>query len=487
YDGTAAEFLAITHHPALRAIAPRFSLFDAYADVAFPGGIQLERFTQAWSFFNACLDAGRLDRAFGAMARIQARALSDALGPVGDAVLGWTSAPRLDPMYQRLVRLLAHGVRPVTEEELGLAQREHRDNFDVHRGAQRVAFRDDEDPESPLDDGCIDVFSPHHQVDSLRRSGVAVLHYSGWNDGAYQRSAIHRYLNVGGPLLLGPWDHGGTQNTSPYATTRPTQFDHDGELLRFFDHHLRGRPYDVSPVRFYVAGEERWRRADRWPVPTEDRTFGLQPGGQLLELNSKANTSPGTDSFDRYYVDPGVGSGPRSRWDSLLGVLPPVGSGRRRERDQRLLVYRSEPLTAPLTAVGEVTLELRLAINTDDSWVFVYLEDEPPQGPIQCVTEGPRRAQCARSDEAPEAGTYRTVVPQPSYRRADAIPFRAEEPTWIRITLLPTAWRFAPGNRIRIALSGADDDHFAAPPHASIRWDVFHDSQLIVPALLEDG
>lgn len=38
YEGTTAEFLATVGHPAVRAMAPRFSLFNVYTDVAFPAG-----------------------------------------------------------------------------------------------------------------------------------------------------------------------------------------------------------------------------------------------------------------------------------------------------------------------------------------------------------------------------------------------------------------------------------------------------------------
>jgi predicted acyl esterase len=42
------------------------------------------------------------------------------------------------------------------------------------------------------------------------------------------------------------------------------------------------------------------------------------------------------------------------------------------------------------------------------------------------------------------------------------VPGRAEE---IVITLLPTAWRFAKGSRIRLAIAGADSDHYGQVPH----------------------
>jgi hypothetical protein len=76
YDGTTADFLLVNAHPAVKAIAPRFSLFDVYADVAFPGGIQLAWFTEQWGRFNRELDDNRLDLAFARMLRIQLEALA---------------------------------------------------------------------------------------------------------------------------------------------------------------------------------------------------------------------------------------------------------------------------------------------------------------------------------------------------------------------------------------------------------------------------
>ena len=57
---TSAEFLLLNNHPAVRAIVPRFSLYDVFTDVAFPGGIHLAWFTEAWGSFNRALDADEI-------------------------------------------------------------------------------------------------------------------------------------------------------------------------------------------------------------------------------------------------------------------------------------------------------------------------------------------------------------------------------------------------------------------------------------------
>jgi predicted acyl esterase len=39
------------------------------------------------------------------------------------------------------------------------------------------------------------------------------------------------------------------------------------------------------------------------------------------------------------------------------------------------------------------------------------------------------------------------------------------EPQKLRFALLPVAWRFAQGSRIRLSIAGADADHFVQTPH----------------------
>ncbi len=60
YMGTTAEFLVVNQHPAVVAVAPRFSLFDGYADIAFPGGAPLAWFTENWGNYNRMLDGNEL-------------------------------------------------------------------------------------------------------------------------------------------------------------------------------------------------------------------------------------------------------------------------------------------------------------------------------------------------------------------------------------------------------------------------------------------
>ncbi len=153
------------------------------------------------------------------------------------------------------------------------------------------------------------------------------------------------------------------------------------------------------------------------------------------------------DGDDTLRVDASTGTGERSRWRSLLSLVPGDYPDRAR-RDRELLCYDSAPLDRDV----EVTGHPRVAIfarwhGTDDGQLFAYLEDVAPDGRVAYVTEGQLRA-------LQRAGTF---------RRADAAPLADGELAEIAFELLPISWLFRRGHRIRLALAGGDADHFTRP------------------------
>lgn len=56
YDGTLAVALLRNRHPAVKAIAPRFSGWDVYTDIFLPGGINASGLLRQWSELTAALD-----------------------------------------------------------------------------------------------------------------------------------------------------------------------------------------------------------------------------------------------------------------------------------------------------------------------------------------------------------------------------------------------------------------------------------------------
>ncbi|MBT9556472.1 MAG: CocE/NonD family hydrolase [Myxococcales bacterium] len=470
YAGTSAEMLASLGHPALRAIAPRFSCFDVYADVAFPGGLHLESFTRDWATLNRLLDSGDIGGAVAHNLGLSGRGCRD-LG----ARYAWLKAadhPAARRTVRALVRLVAHGAAHVHGDHRRDAARaaiaEHAGNDDIHEGALRVTCRDDGGLSPSVPDAAVDSFSPHRRAEALRDTGVAVLSYSGWLDGGYAAAAAKRWARVGGQLVLGPWNHGGQEDTSPFTPLGPARDDHAGTLLDFFDHHVRGRPRENdAPVRYFTLGEERWKSASEWPPRGHvSRSLYLGPADRLTE------TLPVSSGVTSYRVDPDVGTGHRSRWNSLLGLKAPIGYAGAADLCRRATCFTSEPLPGPLEVTGSPNVALALASSHSDGSVFVYLADIAPDGRVTIVTEGMLRLLHRRGR---------------SYVRADAralVPGDAER---IEVELLPVSYRFGAGHRIRLALTGADTDHFRAvtdaPPTIEWLWGADWASRLVLPVI----
>jgi hypothetical protein len=108
-------------------------------------------------------------------------------------------------------------------------------------------------------------------------------------------------------------------------------------------------------------------------------------------------------------------------------------------------------------------LTLSLAVSELDAALHVYLSEEEPDGRVRYVTEGVLRLLHRKLSDPPV--NYRASWPYRTYDRADAaplVPGRVEEAV---IALLPTAWVFGKGSRIRLAIGGADCDHYGQVPH----------------------
>ena len=106
--------------------------------------------------------------------------------------------------------------------------------------------------------------------------------------------------------------------------------------------------------------------------------------------------------------------------------------------------------------IGSVFREMRTRRTID-------LSEVEADGTSRYVTEGVLRA--IHRAEAPAPRNYRTTWPWRSYARKDARPMPAGEPQLLRFALLPTAWRFAAGSRLRLSIAGGDADHFVQTPH----------------------
>jgi putative CocE/NonD family hydrolase len=481
YEGTTAEFLGTLRHPAVRAVAPRFSLFDVFTDVAFPGGLHNAYFTDAWERANGALDRNEPGEMVGLIYALRARGTASPRvveeGTLASRLASIVERPRTQRTMRALFDWALAGVAPVDDADgervLAEALRSHADNYNVHTGAVHMTYRDDSPPNAPLPGKTSDAFSPHTYVDALR--DVAVLSYGGWFDGGYGGAAVkrHRALSAHGrsSLLLGPWVHGGALDMDPDEPrrARDAAFDHATELLRFFDTHLAPSrtAEEQARVRYYMMGEGRWRTASAWPPP------GTRSLALFLAADRKLGRAEGSGD-DVFETDPRAGSGVRTRWRTLLcPFLHADGRG----RHGRTIAYESDPFDAEIEIAGQPVLALCLASSAPDAAIFAYLEDVAPSGDARLLTEG-----CLRTLHATRLEGDRVVA---TFARKDALVLGSDEQHTHFVELLPVAMRLGRAHRLRLSLAGADVDHFTTPTgDTKVRWRIDRAaSRLVVPVL----
>lgn len=453
YLGAASDFLASTGHPAVKAIAPLFAVWDTYADNYYPGGILLKELAKVYDGLMVGLDHDRRD------------------------VLR-TYSYYADPNLE--------GPHPVDEDEDGslcrAAVREHIANFRMPDFIAEFKFRDDT---LPYDESFTSAkFGPYNYASGVRED-VAVYAVSGWTDGAgYANGAISRFLTLPNPkkyLLLGPWDHGARVNTSPWREGIAPQFTVLAEILRFFDEHLAGMPTGLkneSPVHFFTYHEEAWRESKSWPPIQEAKRFYVAATHEL----SGASAASGADT---YQVDFGLGTGNETRYERIAGIDSTRYYTDWQGRADGMLSYTTAPIDKPLEMSGHALASLWISSSEPDAALFVYLTEIEADGTARYVTEGLLRA--LHRKESPCPPNYRTSWPYRTFTRADAEPMSLGRPQLLRIPLLPVSWAFRTGSRLRFSIAGADADHCGQVPHGrppklTVHWGGETASYIELPA-----
>ncbi|MFC3127259.1 CocE/NonD family hydrolase [Pseudoroseomonas globiformis] len=430
YPGAASDFLASTGHPAVKAIAPLFAVWDTYADNYYPGGILLKQLAKSYDDLMVAMDHDRRD---------------------------------LLRNYVYYANPDLRGPHPVDEDASGSllaeALHEHLGNFRQPDFMGEFRFREDPLPYDPSFSSAS--FSPYSVSEGIGEE-VAVLAVSGWMDGAgYANGAIARFLTLRENkvhLLLGPWDHGARCNVSPWRRQQVSDFALLGEVLRFFDHYLLKRDTGLAveqPVHYFSLHEEVWRAAPSWPPVDTVRRLHLGAGA----LEDEA----GAAGKDVLRADFAWGSGDGTRYERIAGINSTVYYADWQEREAKLTGWSSAPLDQQMELTGHGLADLWLSADTPDAAIFAYVSEVEADGTVRYVTEGLLRA--LHRKECPVPPWYRTTWPFRSFRREDAAPLVPGRAERIRIPLLPVSWVFSAGSRIRLSIAGMDADHCVQVPH----------------------
>jgi uncharacterized protein len=433
--GQAQLVAASTAPPHLRAIFPQLAPLDGYESI-YPGGVLRSVFVSTLGPLLQLLD------------------LSSSPAPV-DA----------DPKGE----LLAQAIQ------------ERKQNAYPTNTLRDLPFRDDPPGPSgprPWIDG-----SPYLLIDAVRRSGIPVALLTGWHD-FLSRDTILWYANIDNPrrLIIGPWYHD-DEETAEIAD----------EHMRWFDYWLKGIENgirDEAPIRYYTIGApsgEEWRGAWRWPIadtlaadlyfwPGRSGTVRSANDGTLVGL--KPPTASGQDTVT---VDYSATSGQRTRWSLIPGGsrTPDLSAN-----DRKGLTYTTAPFTSDVEITGHPVAHLWVGSTADDGDFFVYLEDVDPSGSSRPISDGVLRASHRKLAEPP----YDTLgLPYHRSFRADIEPL-APGPNELILELSPTSYVVKAGRRLRVTVTGADNNNaetpiLSPPPQMSIYYSPQLRSYVTLPVI----
>jgi putative CocE/NonD family hydrolase len=423
YEGTTALLSAAARRPALKAVLARQLEWELVDETIAPGGVRNVAFVDTWSRAVDALDRG--------------------------------AYPDMFPWY---AKWFVSGVQRRDDDRDGrslAALQRARVPATVSRRVSAV--RSGSDPFG-ADGPPTDSLGPVGHAKALQATQAVVGLWGSWWDGATADAVLRAQSAM--PIreaVIGPWDHEGTGNASPLrrrSSQRPTvALD---SVVAFFTRHLLAPAGSTTPtVRWYVAGAESWRSADRWPS-AKARTWTVvreRSANRLVEDVPDASSANGQQSgaTDTLSVDFGASSGINNRWTS--GLARPVDAPDR-ARARGVLSWRTASFGGGLSVFGAGDFACRVVLDAPEAALHVYLESVDTRGVVRVLTEGTRR-----------------VV---------ATPGLVSEVT---VRIRPVAFELPTGWALRVSVAGADHPTFERVPAIGAQRLRLSDCHLTLPTL----
>ncbi|MEX1172285.1 MAG: CocE/NonD family hydrolase [Chloroflexota bacterium] len=267
---------------------------------------------------------------------------------------------------------------------------------------------------------------------------AAIYSIGGWND-SYVDPAFRMQAACAAPshTLVGPWHHSWPHDAAPGPNV-----DDLHEIVRFFDHHLRGveNGWDAEPPivwyeREYAPPEAfpatipgRWRAASAYPHPEARRATWVM-GDAMLVTDGAGD--PGTDTFRHR---PTTGTCGSLSWGA--GGAP-NGLARDLRRDEDAgPTYTSAPLREAMEILGVPEVIVHIEVDAPVATLSVRLGDVAPDGTVALVSAGVLNLTHRRSHADPE-------------------PMRQGVVEEIRVPLRTAGYRWRAGHRLRVAISSS--------------------------------
>jgi uncharacterized protein len=301
---------------------------------------------------------------------------------------------------------------------------------------------------------------------------AAIFSIGGWMD-SYVDPVLRMQQRCTAPRrsLVGNWVHSLPDDAYPGP-----DLDWLHELVRFFDHWLKGidngvmdepgfiafrREY-AEPEPFPVVWPGAWIALPTWP-PAEagERILHLAAGS--LPLVGRLDDAPApAAAVERFRHRPTVGTRGSLSWGA--GGAP-NGLARDLRPDEAFgPTFTSEPLAEPLDVLGFAVAELAWESSAPVATAVVRLSDVAPDGTSSQVTAGILNLTHRDSHASPEP-----LVP-------GAV-------TTVRVPLRSTAYRFLAGHRIRLSVASSAWPVVWPSPFPAEHALHLADSRLVLPTL----
>ena len=345
-------------------------------------------------------------------------------------------------------------------------------------------------------------WSERTAVDRLADIDIPVYSIANWNQGGlHLRGNLYGYEQVRGPKKL--LVNGGPIGDAHSSLNIFNDRGFHEHLLDWFDQWLNEADtgiLDEPAVRVAVRPAGSHRAARDWPLPgTTMRPLYLTsgPSGATASLNDgRLSWEPPTAEEDstRYTY-------PAEHWAGWPGLgNATISPDRPPENLSNLCSWITEPLETDLEICGGLVLYLYASSDQIDTQFIVRVVDQaPPSGPTPAAAQAPWAPVVTRGwlrsayrDTDPTRSTPQRPW-HPHDKPEPLVPGQTEE---FAIEILPTAWIFERGHRIRVDISNADSAASDAPwtHHYGIRMgsDTYHHDQvrpsrLMLPILPADA
>jgi len=442
WQGQTQFAAASTGNPHLKAIFPTATWIDNYSSIMYPGGVYDKAFVNFFAWSQKLLS-------------------SDVITPVD---------------RDRDGTLLAQA-RQERAQAAGMSFADF---------ARMFPFRDGAIPNGMKI--WTEAAAAYPFLERINRSGIPFYLGAGWYD-LCGRDMFLWYANLTVPkrLLVRPLDH---------SQVDSNQFDLDyaAEMHRWFDYWLKRIDNGIMkepPIRYYLMGGEEknaWKMTDTWPPKNQEMTrFYFREGETGVDtsinngtLNPSSPTVP--EASDAYTVNYTTTTGKNPRWTSINWAhnYPNM-----RSNDAKALTYTTPPLEVAVQVIGHPIVHVWSRTDSPDLDVFAYLEEVDTNGDSTYITEGNLRASHRTLGKA---SNDNLGLPYHSYFKSDQKLIPAGEPVELVFDLLPTAYQFARGKRIRITIAFADADNFDTPvinpaPKLQLLRDMNHPSFIQLPVV----